>query len=155
MTIRPAAPDDLASVRDCTARAYEGYVPLLGRRPQPMTADFAADIARGRIWVAETDGAVAGAITCLARGAAMFVESVAVLPERQGRGLGRSLLGFAETRARDAGLGRMELYTNARMTGNLAFYPRLGYRETSRKVEDGFERVYFDKPLGPAEEVGR
>jgi hypothetical protein len=33
------------------------------------------------------------------------------------------------------------------MTENLAFYPRLGYREVGRVVEDGFRRVYFAKRL--------
>lgn len=148
--IRPAQVRDVAAIRDCAERAYAGYVTLLGRRPQPMTADFAADITRGRVWVAEVESVVAGALTCFAREAALFVESVAVLPDQQGRGIGRALLTFAEAHARDAGLARIELYTNARMTRNLALYPRLGYRETGRRVEAAFERVFFEKPLEAA-----
>jgi len=33
------------------------------------------------------------------------------------------------------------------MTENLAYYPRHGYRETHRAAQDGFERVFFAKPL--------
>jgi hypothetical protein len=33
------------------------------------------------------------------------------------------------------------------MHENLELYPRLGYRQTDRRVEDGFERVYFSKKL--------
>ena len=33
------------------------------------------------------------------------------------------------------------------MTENLDFYPRLGYLETHRISEDGFDRVYFEKDL--------
>ena len=30
---------------------------------------------------------------------------------------------------------------------NLAFYPRLGYREDDRRVEAGFVHVYFSKRI--------
>jgi hypothetical protein len=33
------------------------------------------------------------------------------------------------------------------MVENLALYPRLGYREDGRRVEDGFDRVFFSKRL--------
>ncbi len=36
------------------------------------------------------------------------------------------------------------------MHENLRFYPRLGYREVGRRLEDGFRRVYFSKQLEPA-----
>ena len=63
--------------------------------------------------------------------------------------MGRALIGFAERRARDLGLGSVELYTNALMTENLRYYPRLGYVEYDRRSEHGFDRVYFRK-LGRA-----
>jgi hypothetical protein len=33
------------------------------------------------------------------------------------------------------------------MTANLSIYPRLGYTETGRRTEDGFNRVYFEKTI--------
>ena len=42
----------------------------------------------------------------------------------------------------------MRLYTNEAMTENLSFYPRHGYRETGRAVQDGFRRVFFSKTVG-------
>jgi hypothetical protein len=33
------------------------------------------------------------------------------------------------------------------MTENLGLYPRLGYQQFDRRVEDGFDRVYFEKTL--------
>lgn len=41
----------------------------------------------------------------------------------------------------------VHLYTNEKMVENLAIYPRLGYAETGRRHEDGFNRVYFEKRL--------
>jgi hypothetical protein len=39
------------------------------------------------------------------------------------------------------------LCTNAAMTENLDFYPRRGFHETGRGVQDGFHRVFFAKAL--------
>jgi hypothetical protein len=33
------------------------------------------------------------------------------------------------------------------MTENQAIYARLGYRETGRRTEDGYQRVYMEKDL--------
>ena len=61
--------------------------------------------------------------------------------------LGRALLGFVEQQAREAGCHEIRLYTHERMTENLAYYPNLGYEETGRRTEDGYDRVYFRKML--------
>lgn len=146
LTIRPAGPGDAAAVRDCADRAYARYVPLIGRRPAPMEADFAAQIVAGEVHVAE-DGAVLGYIVFRPEGRHMLLESVAVRPEAAGRGIGKALIGFCEAVARRGGLASVRLYTNAKMAENLSIYPRLGYAETGRRVEDGFARMYFEKAL--------
>jgi len=73
------------------------------------------------------------------------VAIVAVLPWKQGHGIGRALLSFADAEARRRGLPAIELYTNVAMTENLALYLRLGYVETERREEAGFSRVYYRK----------
>jgi ribosomal protein S18 acetylase RimI-like enzyme len=76
-----------------------------------------------------------------------MVENVAVAPERQGEGIGRAMLGRAEVAAREAGVGEIRLFTHSKMTENRAFYRRLGYRETDRRDEQGFDRVFLVKSL--------
>ena len=93
------------------------------------------------------DGRVVGVLVMRPEPPALFVENVAVRPERQGRGLGRALMAFAEDHARAAGLAEVTLYTNQKMTENLRFYAALGYAETGRRSEDGFARVFFRKAL--------
>jgi GNAT superfamily N-acetyltransferase len=72
---------------------------------------------------------------------------VAVDPRRQGEGLGRALLDFAELEAARRGLGELRLYTNAAMTENIRLYGRLGWQEYDRSTEGPYSRVYFCKPL--------
>jgi len=145
--IRPAVSSDADAIRDCAVAAYTVYIARMGRTPAPMLADFDTQISAGHVYVGIDGTRLAGFIVLYPRGDHIHVENVAVRPEVQGRGLGRRLMAFAEARARSAGIGAIELYTNLAMTENLAFYSRLGYRETGRRSEAGFQRVYFKKTL--------
>ena len=51
ITIRPAAEADVPVLREIAVAAYERYVPLIGRAPAPMTADYAAAVRSGQAWV--------------------------------------------------------------------------------------------------------
>jgi ribosomal protein S18 acetylase RimI-like enzyme len=128
--------------------AYALYVPRIGREPAPMTADYTALLEHAEVWVAEAgDGAVAGVLVLEPRAESLLLENVAVAPEAQGRGIGGALVAHAEQRARELGLPEVTLYTNVHMTENLGLYPALGYVETGRRREDGYDRVYFRKSL--------
>jgi ribosomal protein S18 acetylase RimI-like enzyme len=81
------------------------------------------------------------------QGRSLFVENVAVAPEEHGRGIGRSLLSFAERHGSSVGLTEVTLYTNEKMVENLRFYAGRAYSEVERRVADGFSRVYLRKPL--------
>ena len=136
---------DLDAIRACARAAYAHYVERIGREPVPMVADFGASIARGELDVIEIDEELAGYVVAYPQGDHLHLENVAVHPGFQGRGLGYWLIEHVEADARRQGLDRVELYTNAKMTENLELYPRLGYRQFDRRVEDGFDRVYFSK----------
>ena len=113
-----------------------------------MVADFKAQIAAGDIYVAtDDDGVLQGLIVFYPEEQHMLLENVAVLPSAAGRGIGKSLIGFCEEEARRRGFSAVHLYTNEKMTENLSIYPRLGYAEVARRTEDGFNRVFFEKPL--------
>jgi ribosomal protein S18 acetylase RimI-like enzyme len=119
----------------------------MGRKPAPMVADFAAQIADGEVYIATDDhGVFQGFIVFYAEDGHILLENVAVLPRAAGRGVGKALIGFCEDAARQRGLN-VHLYTNEKMTENLSIYPKLGYVEVARRTEDGFNRVYFVKTL--------
>jgi GNAT superfamily N-acetyltransferase len=54
---------------------------------------------------------------------------------------------FAEQEAARRRLNRMALVTHEARTGNHAIYARLGYVEIERRAEDGYRRIYMEKPL--------
>ena len=76
-----------------------------------------------------------------------FLRNKVVLITGGSEGIGKALVQFCEATALSQGLGSVSLYTNAKMTANLAIYPRLGYVEVGRRSEAGFDRVYFEKNL--------
>ncbi len=145
--VRQATPADVAAMVAVAADAYAPYVARIGRAPAPMVADFAAHQDAGEAYVLDDGGEVVGYIVTFVKDDGQFIENVAVSPRRHGQGHGKRLLAFCEAEARRQGLGRLFLYTNIHMTENLDFYPALGYVETRRVREDGFDRVYFEKLL--------
>ncbi|TGD90307.1 N-acetyltransferase [Mycolicibacterium sp. CH28] len=146
-SLRRAHSSDAHAIAALVERAYEKYVPRIGRRPAPMDADHAGLIDTANVWVvALDDRLLASMVTCV-MGDHLLLESIAVAPEAQGRGFGALLLQRAEDDAHDAGLTEVRLYTNAAMTENVAMYPRFGYVETHRAGQDGFRRVFFTKRL--------
>ena len=40
MDLRPATPDDVPAITALVRAAYEKWVPLIGREPMPMQADY-------------------------------------------------------------------------------------------------------------------
>lgn len=148
-SIRAAYTSDLAAVQRTVERAYAHYVARMGRKPGPMVDDYAARIAEGRVRVLESDahGGVCGVLVLIPQPDAMLLDNVAVDPGAQGRGFGRELVAAAEEAAKEAGHAVIRLYTHEKMVENIAMYERLGFRETHRVREKGFDRVYMEKRL--------
>jgi GNAT superfamily N-acetyltransferase len=136
-TIRPADGGDIPAVTGCVRAAYAKYVERIGKEPAPMREDHAAAIEAGETYVLAEDGELVRTIKVRAEKDHLFIGSVAVGPDRQGDGIGKVLMAFAESRAARVDLSEIRLYTNEKMWENLAFYGHLGFEETHRKLEDG------------------
>ena len=147
MTPRPATPADAQAVAACVDAAYGHYVARLGKRPGPMLEDYNDVLRRHRVFVLEDESMVVAAIVLIAEPERALLDMVAVLPQFQGRGLGRELIAHVEAVAKRLGYKAIELYTHELMHENIALYTRLGYREFARRTEKGYNRVYMRKPL--------
>jgi ribosomal protein S18 acetylase RimI-like enzyme len=133
-TIRKATLVVLSVVEELTERAYRPYTELFGAPPIPVTEDYRPHIAGENVWLLEHGGQAAGLIVLEPGSDHLMIFSVAVAPESQGRGFGIRLLRWAEERARRTGVSELRLYTNARMTKNIALYGSFGFVETSRRA---------------------
>src|SRR5439155_22081728 len=99
--IRPARPEDCAAVEAIVHAAYAIYVDRIGKPPAPMLDDYARLIADGVVSVLEDgDKTMAAIIVLLPQPDHLLLDNIAVRPDRQGHGLGRQLIAFAEAEAR-------------------------------------------------------
>jgi GNAT superfamily N-acetyltransferase len=145
--IRAASAADQPAVERIVRAAYAKYIVRIGRPPGPMCDDYARRIAEQAVWILIASGEIAGILVLLEKEDHLLLDNVAVDPHHQGKGIGRALFDFAEQEARRRSHAEIRLYTHQAMLENIALYPRLGYEETGRGEQAGFERVFFRKVL--------
>ncbi len=145
---------DVAGIRGIARAAYSKYIPRIGLKPAPMTADYDADVAVSRAVVIQVREELCGYMISWPDADAYFIDNIGIDPRYQGQRLGRRLIEYAVSEARRCGLNALSLYTNEAMTENLAMYAHFGFIETHRIVEHGFRRVYMRWTLSNPETIG-
>jgi ribosomal protein S18 acetylase RimI-like enzyme len=147
--LRRAKQTDVEAIRNLTRAAYAKWVPVLGREPKPMGADYGSAVQKHRFDLLYVDNVLAGLIETVDEKTQLLIENVAVSPAFQRRGLGLKLMAHAEKIAASLGYGRVWLYTNKRFTENVEFYLSLGYRvDREEDVGGGTIKVDMSKTLG-------
>ena len=116
-----------------------------------MLADYRDVIHRHKVWVAEEDKAPVAVLVLVPEEDMLLIDNIAVDPSYQGKGFGRRLMAFAESEALRQGYVSVRLYTNEKMTENIALYTRLGYRETGREILRERHVVHMRKDLSAAD----
>ena len=134
-------------MRDVVLAAYQRYVAVIGTAPGPMLDDYAARIAADQVWVLPDADGIGGVLVLEDGPDCFLLDNIAVRPDRQGLGFGRTLMDFAEAEAVRCGWGAITLYTHVKMVENIAIYAARGYVERERRSEKGFDRVYMEKRL--------
>jgi ribosomal protein S18 acetylase RimI-like enzyme len=148
LTFRRARPADAAAVAAITNAAYAKWVPVIGRKPKPMLADYDAAIRDHLVELAYLDDAAAGLIELIPAPDHLLLENIAVDPAAHGQGIGSRLMQRVEEHAIEMELPVVRLYTNKAFATNLDFYRRLGYAiEREEPYKEGFT-VYFAKAVG-------
>ena len=144
---RRARASDVEAITSLVRAAYAKYVPRMGTEPMPMRADYGEAVRQHQVWVVEEGGSLIAILELVPQDDHLLVANVAIEPARQGRGLGRKLMAFAEDEALRQGLSEMRLYTAEAMTENIGLYARIGYAETERKTVHGIPRIYMSKRI--------
>ncbi len=147
---RLARPAEADALRALVRAAYAEWVPAIGgQEPGPMLDDYAARIAAGEAWVVDQDGILLAAIVLEEGDGALLLDNIAISPAARGKGLFRQLMAFAEAEARRRGHPCIRLYTHEKMERNVSLYLALGYVETHRAEQSGYQRVFMEKSLLP------
>lgn len=132
-----------------TRAAYARWVPVIGREPLPMKADYAAAVSKHWIDLLHIDGALAGLIEMVPEPQWLLIENLAVAPAFQGRGCARILLAQAEQTAKALQLAELRLFTNKQFASNVDLYLHHGFIVDREEPFMGGFTVYMRKPLAP------
>jgi GNAT superfamily N-acetyltransferase len=118
----------------------------LARAPEEVTPTYAEGAIKSDVCLVavETDGFICGEIHAKRETVALFAHvlgslTVAVHPERQGRGIGSKLFEalIAWAKAQQPPILRLELAAGAGNPGAIRLYERLGFKHEGRQVARG------------------
>ncbi|TSE12519.1 GNAT family N-acetyltransferase [Mesorhizobium intechi] len=144
---RPAETADASAIRDIVRAAYAKWVPVIGREPLPMRADYEKAVVEHPFELAVADGRIVGMVETLLADDHLWIENVCVAPQAQGRGIGRLLLERAERKALESGRSELRLLTNGGFEANVLLYKRHGYTIDREEPFMGGMTVYMSKRL--------
>jgi N-acetylglutamate synthase-like GNAT family acetyltransferase len=148
LIIRRAGPSDAVAIRYLTREVYAKWIPVIGREPMPMQADYDKAVLEHWIDLAEVDGSLIGLIEMIRCRDHMFIENLAVAETMQGKGVATRLLQHAEKLTHQCGLTEVQLATNQAFADNLNFYKKRGYEAYETKAFHlGGIGVRFRKPV--------
>ena len=141
--VAAAAPQDLS---DAVAVIHRAFATLEARIDPPSaalkeTADtLAARFDRGgSVFVARLDEKIVGAVCADPKAnGSLYLDRLAVDPDKVGHGIARALVAAVEDFARETGHDRVTLGVRLLLTDNIALFSHLGYAETGRKAHPGF-----------------
>ncbi len=147
MQLRSATQTDVPAISALVQAAYEKWVPLIGREPMPMQADYEEAVRDHMIDLLFDGDELVGLIETILHPDHLFIENVAVAPARQHQGFGRHLLAHAEGKARGFHLFELRLATNSAFTANVQLYRDIGYRIDREEDFLGGTAVHMHKAL--------
>lgn len=145
ITFRPGRPEDAGLLRTFVRATFSKWVPLMGREPLPMTADYGLALKKHTFVLAFMGEDLAGVLETVLQTDHLWVETVAVRSDLQGQGLGQILMAKAQDQAQAKGLGEVRLLTNAALSSNLKFYKANGFDIDKTEPFRGGFVVWFSK----------
>jgi molybdopterin-guanine dinucleotide biosynthesis adapter protein len=148
VVFRRAGKADAAAVQSLTRQVYAKWIPVIGREPMPMKADYDKAVTDHWIDLVEKDDKLVALIEMIPKVDHLYVENIAVAEPYQGQGLARHLLSRANDLARASDLPEVRLLTNKAFASNLSFYIQLGFENYAEiPFPGGGTTVYFRKPV--------
>jgi ribosomal protein S18 acetylase RimI-like enzyme len=144
--IRRAAPAEAAVLLDVMRRAFAEYRGVL--KPESSVfveteAAIAGKLAAGGGFLAIENEQPVGCIIAELKGDHGYLGRLAVDPALRGWGLARRLMLTGEEFVRDCGLRSVEVQVRIALTGNIALFQSLGYRETARESHPGYREPTY------------
>jgi ribosomal protein S18 acetylase RimI-like enzyme len=138
--ISRATVDEAASIAAVLHKAFVEYRSLYTAEAFAITTPTPAEIEQrwneGPVWSVVKDGRLVGTVAAVAKGDALYIRSMAVVPSAKGQGIGKMLLVEAERFARAGGFQRMLLSTTPFLDDAIRLYQRFGFERIREGPHD-------------------
>lgn len=152
---RPYDParDDLAEIVGLIHRAFAQYRGKLEPESGALSESVESlrnRLQKNRLFLAEDDGRISGAVFATQKGDAVYLDRLAVDWEVRSRGIARRLIEAVEVHAREIGASRITLGVRLALPHNIDYFQRCGFVETGRQTHAGFDAptsMDMEKPL--------
>ena len=172
---RPANFDDIPAVSQVNQAAINdlnrrhGFQEFTPSPPSPLYTFSLKEEPEG-FWVAEDNGVIAGYSISWVRGSFWFLYDLFILPDYQGKGIGRSLIEKALEHGRQSKIANRGLITFAYNPASISLYIKYGIypreplylmeakRVVAREISSGFKPTVLEKVTPSdqnAERLGR
>jgi len=146
LRIRRARRSDAPAIASVLRASFAEYESLYTRAAfaatTPTTEEIARRLGEGPTWIALLHRTLVGTVSAVPRGEALYVRSMAVVPEVRRRGVGRLLLEQVERYADERGFRCLDLSTTPFLTSAIALYERAGFKRS-----DGEPRELCGTPV--------
>jgi ribosomal protein S18 acetylase RimI-like enzyme len=138
--ISRATADEAASIASVLHQAFAKYQSLYTAEAFAITTPSPAEIEQrwdeGPVWSVVKDGRLVGTVAATAKGDALYIRSMAVVPSAKGQGIGKMLLVEVERFARAGGFQRMLLSTTPFLDDAIRLYQRFGFERIREGPHD-------------------
>jgi GNAT superfamily N-acetyltransferase len=145
--LRRAVPEDapaIASLLHASFLEFRPFYTPAGFEATAITTEEVLDrMSEGPVWIAVGEDSLCGTVAAVARGAALYVRGMAVLPSVRGKGVGDALLKEVEAFAVGHGYGRLLLTTTPFLDSAIRLYERFGFSRTTGGDTDLFGTPLF------------
>ena len=152
--VRRAVPGDEAAISNVLFQAFSTfqghYTPEAFAIVTPTADVVATRFAEGPMWIADANDEMVGTVSVTVEKGDLYVRSMAVLPQSQGRGIAHMLLDTIDEYAAETQFDRIFLYTTYFAAGAKELYEKHGYawvRDTPAEEWYGVPGLEMEKIL--------
>jgi GNAT superfamily N-acetyltransferase len=154
ITTRLATEDDAGEISWVLLNAFgayrENYTPDAFDVVTPDTDEIVRRFGEGPQWVVEIDDDVVGSVSVTTEPEGLYIRSMAVRPDAQGKGVGHKLLDAVNEYADESEHDRIFLYTTYFVPGAKEMYEKHGYgwvRDTTADEWYGVPGLEMDRRI--------
>jgi len=149
IVISPISDEDAGEVLTVQRAAFVSEAAIYGSVDMPpltqTLSELEVELRAESGFTARIGGRLVGAIRFVERDDMLLIGRIAIAPDMQGEGIGRTLLESAE---KSSGAAVAELFTGSLSEANIRLYEACGYEEHERVPDgDGTAQVFLRKQL--------